>query len=183
MLKVLIFLGFLLLSLRFFYWVGSSLFIEERWKRVLLAQTAEGLFLLFLFAQMFGNVTVLSMGKNDMWNTVGFFLLFVGVCASFAAKHQMASGWVYAAAKSANPQKLLTFGLFAYVRHPIYSSVVLSYAGAEMLVGSWLWVSALFLFIPFYLQARNEEKILLKHFGLQYQAYQRRVKMLIPFLL
>lgn len=78
--------------------------------------------------------------------------------------------------------RLITHGIYAWVRHPLYTSVILlSYAWA---IG-WQSLPALVLAIATtgFLDAksRHEETRLRKHFP-DYPAYARRVKRLIPFL-
>ncbi len=177
--------GFILLFLRFSYWIGLSLTIQEKkWKWVVFSQCAEA-FLLFLIAtQLFGKKNIFPM-HQDIWVVVaGFLLVVIGVVGAFAAKRQLGNLWVYAAASRVTPkQKLVTSGVYKIVRHPIYAGFVVSYVGMELLMGSWLWISFLFFFIPFFLQAKKEETLLVAHFGKKYTDYQLRTKMLIPFVL
>jgi protein-S-isoprenylcysteine O-methyltransferase Ste14 len=184
MLELLKLLGFTFLLLRFFYWVGSSLLLnEKKWKLVLLSQCIEGLLLLFIFSQIVGTIRILPMQSSLQQVCVGLFLVIVGVGSAFLAKRQLGDSWVYAAVYGVKPkQHLVTTGIYAIVRHPIYVSFAISYIGIELLAGSWLWVAFLFLFIPAYLQAKKEEKVLIKHFGETYKKYQQTTKMFIPYL-
>ncbi|MGH8298897.1 MAG: methyltransferase family protein [Steroidobacteraceae bacterium] len=78
--------------------------------------------------------------------------------------------------------ELVTSGPYAYVRHPIYTGLLLALIGSILAVGL-LW---LFLFIIvlgyFLISARTEEKMMLAQFPDAYPAYRRRTKMLIPFV-
>lgn len=71
--------------------------------------------------------------------------------------------------------------VFSLVRHPLYLSLLLLYLGyvvfVRSLAAAGLWiVSALY----FHYLAVYEEKLLLKKFGAQYQAYQQRVGQWVP---
>lgn len=184
MLELLQFLGFTLLTLRFFYWVGSSLLLnEKKWKLVLLSQCIEGFLLLFIFSQIVGKIIVFPMPTSIWQVLLGLTLVIFGVSSAVLAKKELGSTWVYAAVYGVKPkQRLVTTGIYSLIRHPIYASFAISYIGAEVLVGSWLWIAFLFLFIPAYLQAKKEEVVLLKHFGKKYKDYQQTTRMLVPFI-
>ncbi|HYK08728.1 MAG TPA: isoprenylcysteine carboxylmethyltransferase family protein [Candidatus Eisenbacteria bacterium] len=184
MFELLQLVGFTFLILRFFYWVGSALLLnEKKWKLVLLSQCIEGLLLLFIFSQIVGTIHILPMQASLLQVYVGLFLVIVGVGSAFLAKRQLGDSWVYAAVYGVKPkQHLVTTGIYAIVRHPIYVSFAIGYIGIELLAGSWLWIAFLFLFIPAYMQGKKEEKILLKHYGEKYKKYQQNTKMLIPYL-
>lgn len=74
-------------------------------------------------------------------------------------------------------------GVFGYVRHPVYLSEVLLYAGLLMMsislaaVVIWLIGTGFLYYI-----SRYEEKALLAHFGEEYQQYMKEVPMWIPHL-
>ncbi len=81
-------------------------------------------------------------------------------------------------------KSLITTGLYAYVRHPMYFGVLL------LLLGYLLWlpsvknlvfvvISIIYLIVGSLL----EEAKLLDRFGEEYLEYRRRAKMLIPFII
>lgn len=77
---------------------------------------------------------------------------------------------------------LVQNGVYALVRHPIYSGILFVALGWALFQGSSarvLYVAVLFLF--FVLKSQREERQLVQKFP-AYAAYQRRVRRLIPFL-
>jgi protein-S-isoprenylcysteine O-methyltransferase Ste14 len=74
-------------------------------------------------------------------------------------------------------------GPYRYVRHPIYSGLLLMLLGMAILQGRavGLAVVALFL-IGFRFKAYQEERLLTRHFPAAYPIYRARVKGLIPFV-
>lgn len=184
MFDVIRFAALTLLLLRFTYWVGSSLTIPKGISlRVLVAQITEGVLVFFFFSQFFGKVRFLPMRESIEVQLIGLLFVCVGVATAFIAKKQLGKEWVYSAVYKSSPkEKLVTKGMYAYIRHPLYTGIVVSYVGAELVAGSWLWVSALFIFIPFFYQARREEKFLMEKFGNQYKKYKEKTKMFLPYI-
>lgn len=73
-------------------------------------------------------------------------------------------------------------GAYRWVRHPIYSGIILGALGLGFLRGGWLGLLyTLILFIFFDIKSRREEVWLREKYG-GYAAYQQRVCKLIPFL-
>jgi len=78
--------------------------------------------------------------------------------------------------------ELVQTGLYAFVRHPIYSGLIASSLGWAMIRGSSLMlIYALILFIFFEFKTRREEQQLERVF-VDYAEYKQRVKKLIPFV-
>jgi protein-S-isoprenylcysteine O-methyltransferase Ste14 len=80
--------------------------------------------------------------------------------------------------------QLIQSGPYAFVRHPMYSGLIL------MLLGTVVWYGSGLGFILFvacilgtWFKLRQEEKILTRHFGSTYSSYRKRVRALIPFVL
>lgn len=79
--------------------------------------------------------------------------------------------------------ELVTSGPYAYVRHPIYTGILLM-AFAAALTGSFWGIGILaFVVIVFILRIGKEERIMLELFPDAYPAYRKRTKALIPFVL
>lgn len=76
---------------------------------------------------------------------------------------------------------LVTTGAFALVRHPLYLSLVLLWAGASIALLSWFMALCTIALVPaFVARARLEERLLVDHFGDAYRRYAARVPMLLP---
>jgi protein-S-isoprenylcysteine O-methyltransferase Ste14 len=78
--------------------------------------------------------------------------------------------------------ELVTAGPYAYVRHPIYTGLILMAVGTA-LTGYIVGIVALLLSCAVYLiRIGTEERIMLELFPHEYPAYQARTKKLIPFV-
>jgi protein-S-isoprenylcysteine O-methyltransferase Ste14 len=80
--------------------------------------------------------------------------------------------------------QLVERGPFRFVRHPMYTGLILVYVGIGWAVQSWAAVvltSLAATMLPAY-RIPVEEKTLISEFGEQYMSYSKRVKRLIPFI-
>jgi protein-S-isoprenylcysteine O-methyltransferase Ste14 len=78
--------------------------------------------------------------------------------------------------------QLITNGVYRYVRHPMYVSLLLHGLGQTLLLPNW--VAGPSFLIPFgllvALRVAPEEQMMLDTFGEDYESYQARTKRLIP---
>ena len=82
-----------------------------------------------------------------------------------------------------NTTKLVSSGLYHYIRHPMYGSLLI--LGLGMFLKSMTWYSfILFMIISvaLFITCKVEEKEMLKKFGDEYRAYIFKTKMFIPYL-
>lgn len=78
--------------------------------------------------------------------------------------------------------KLCTSGLYRFVRHPIYSFILLFCLGLALQAGSLLkYLLTFLLAIVFYYKSKFEEKYLFQKYP-EYEAYSRFVPRFIPFI-
>lgn len=85
--------------------------------------------------------------------------------------------------RSGRTEPLIVKGPYRYVRHPLYSDVVLLLLGWWLLLDySFLLISALLLLLWFgFVVTRFEERELRAIFGDDYEEYSRRVPRIVPF--
>ena len=79
---------------------------------------------------------------------------------------------------------LVTSGPYAFVRHPIYTGLLLAISGSALAIGEWRAALALALAsLALWHKLRLEERWMRRQFGEAYQTYCQKVAALIPFLL
>ncbi|HET9946608.1 MAG TPA: isoprenylcysteine carboxylmethyltransferase family protein [Patescibacteria group bacterium] len=137
-----------------------------------------------IFLQLAGIITLFPF-KNVWVEVLGFLLVVMGLTISIVARKELDTNWSHAADYEIKKNHtLIKTGIYHFIRHPIYFGLALSWIGAEMVAGSYLYVSFFALFIAFYIQGKREEKNFLRsHFGAEYKEYMKKTKMLIPFIL
>lgn len=80
--------------------------------------------------------------------------------------------------------QLVTNGLYAYIRHPLYSSLLFLAWGAFLKQPSWIGLLLALGSTGFlYATARVEETENKRTFGPAYEAYMKRSKMFFPYIL
>ena len=80
--------------------------------------------------------------------------------------------------------RIIQTGPYALVRHPIYTGISLAMLATAVMLGTaFSYLGAALFTLSFYLKARLEERFLREELGAEaYDAYARRVPMLVPFL-
>jgi len=112
----------------------------------------------------------------------GFGVILVSIVINLLARQELARNWSPLAGTSAE-QSLIKSGIYAHIRHPIYTSGILLSLGLA-LVTSRLGGLALFILavIAFVVRINAEEKALLAKFGVEYQEYAQNTGALLPKL-
>ncbi|MCO6474606.1 MAG: isoprenylcysteine carboxylmethyltransferase family protein [Melioribacteraceae bacterium] len=80
--------------------------------------------------------------------------------------------------------QLHTSGLYSFIRHPQYLSQILADIGAAVALMSYIALPLVLLIeLPlFLLRAKEEERILKKHFGDEFVSYKKKSGFIFPFI-
>jgi protein-S-isoprenylcysteine O-methyltransferase Ste14 len=114
--------------------------------------------------------------------TVGIVIMLAGVLFAIWARRHLGENW------SARPEirvghELVRSGPYKYVRHPIYSGILLGMSGTAIYVGKWrAMVAVILVWLLFRAKAGREEARLAKEFGLVYEEQKRKTGFLFPRL-
>lgn len=112
----------------------------------------------------------------------GLGLLGFGLGFAVWARQALADNWS-GAIQQLSTQALVTKGPYRYVRHPIYSGILLAALGTFLLKPSGASLIGFVLLIAVYsLKTKREERFLRHAFENQYTAYSRRSWRLIPLV-
>jgi len=80
--------------------------------------------------------------------------------------------------------ELVERGPYRFVRHPIYTGMLIMFFATALAQGHAAGVAGvLLMFVSFWIKLDREEKLMLKQFPKRYAAYQQRAKRIIPFVL
>jgi protein-S-isoprenylcysteine O-methyltransferase Ste14 len=113
---------------------------------------------------------------------VGALLVALGIGLAIFARVYLGRNWGTPMSRKQDPE-LITGGPYAFIRHPIYSGIILGLLGTIVGLGV-VWVLPFILLVPYFIySARREEEFMCQQFGETYRAYMRRTSMLVPFVL
>jgi protein-S-isoprenylcysteine O-methyltransferase Ste14 len=113
---------------------------------------------------------------------IGAVVFAVGLGLAVWARIHLGRNWGMPMTQRAEPD-LVTAGPYRFVRHPIYSGLLLGVIGTALATDLLGMIIAVVLTAFFYYSASVEEKNLIAMFPTSYPAYRTATKMLIPFVL
>jgi protein-S-isoprenylcysteine O-methyltransferase Ste14 len=119
---------------------------------------------------------------SPILQVVGLILLAAGLGLAVGARIYLGRNWGMPMTARADPE-LVTSGPYRFVRHPIYSGLLLALLGTALATNLY-WLIALIVAGAYFIySATVEERLMTTSFPADYASYQAHTKMLIPFVL
>lgn len=117
------------------------------------------------------------------FHVAGFILAAIGIVGTFAAQMAMGTSWRIGVDPEETTE-LVTDGVFAHVRNPIYTFMVVAWIGLALLVPTWVSLASIAVgILAFQVQVRLvEEPHLIRTHGEPYLAWARNVGRFVPGL-
>ena len=142
--------------------------------------------LVFFFAllvSLWEFVTVQGMVfRFSVLSVTGLVLFVVGVGIRLVGKRTLGKYYSYGL-RLLPDHKLVTGGIYKYVRHPISLAVLVYDPGIPLIFSSLYGFLITLALVPLILyRIEIEERMLIQKFGDEYRNYMRRTKKIIPFL-
>jgi protein-S-isoprenylcysteine O-methyltransferase Ste14 len=119
----------------------------------------------------------------DLARAGGAVICVLGLLVAIWSRRTLAGNW------SSNVtfrqgHELIKSGPYHFVRHPIYTGILLMCFGQAIANGRLhSWLGFLILCLGFWIKLQQEESLMLRHFPDAYSSYRKRVKALVPFLI
>ena len=112
---------------------------------------------------------------------VGLILVVLGLGFAVWARQHLGANWS-SAVELKDRHTLIRSGPYRYVRHPIYTGLLMAAAGTAIVVGEWRGALAVALaFVALVYKSRHEERRMQETF-VEYADYCRTTPALIPFI-
>jgi protein-S-isoprenylcysteine O-methyltransferase Ste14 len=113
---------------------------------------------------------------------IGFAIAAMGIACAIVSRLVLGRFWSNTVSLK-HDHRLVQAGPFAWVRHPIYTGVVLAGVGTAMALGTLAGLLGLAIGTAAVLRKMGiEERLLGEHFGDAHALYRERVKRLIPYI-
>ena len=110
----------------------------------------------------------------------GIALTAAGLALAFWARYHLGRNWSSQITLKEG-HTLVCTGPYRYLRHPIYSGILLGLVGTALAVGRYRALLGVALaFVGFWWKARQEDVWLARAFGEQFEAQRRRTGRLLP---
>ena len=138
----------------------------------------ETLGLLLTIAATFGYV-------NHRWirlpATIGLMAMALALWLFYRSHADLGTNWS-ATLEVREDHRLVTTGVYARVRHPMYTALFAYAIGQALLFPNWIAGPACLVAftLMFLLRFRAEERMLLERFGRDYESYMSRTRRLVP---
>ena len=142
----------------------------------------------WVIGQMLLMGAVLALGGlfpgENFWRgsgLMGGIIMGIGGLTGLAGVASLRSG-LTPFPKPRDQSRLIQTGIYGLMRHPLYTSVIVTAVGWGLFRQSWLALAAAGLLALFFdRKARHEEAYLRGQFAV-YREYERRVRRFIPFV-
>jgi protein-S-isoprenylcysteine O-methyltransferase Ste14 len=119
---------------------------------------------------------------NQLMIIIGLIMLVAGVVIRFIAMATLKMNFS-GLLRIREGHTLVTNGIYHWIRHPAYLGAILIFLAFPIMLSSPLGFMVMFLLVPYLMHRITlEEKMLVEHFGSEYQEYMKTSKRLIPFL-
>jgi len=121
---------------------------------------------------------------HTVWTRVtGDVLCVLGLFVTLWARRALAGNWS-SDVTFKQEHELIKTGPYQFVRHPIYTGLLVMCLGTAIEIGRGRsWLALPLMAIAFWIKLKQEERLLQRHFPDEYPSYQKQVKALVPFVL
>jgi len=124
---------------------------------------------------------------HTLFSSIGYLGMYINIGCAIIALFLILNGWynIYRKywSKQTGSGKLVTSGVYKFIRHPQYTGLLLLSLGMMI---EWATLPMLIMFpvmVFMYTRlAKKEEKDMISEFGEDYKRYMARTKMFVPFI-
>ena len=170
-----------------YWWLSARNVKANRWREPLASQLVHRVPLLLavvLLAAprwMPGVLKTRFLPAGASVSVLGLVLVAAGLAFSVWARRHLGRNWSGSVVVKED-HSLIRTGPYHYVRHPIYTGLLLAFMGMAVTVGEWRGVLAFVLvFASLALKSRAEERRMREAFP-EYEQYQRESAAIVPFV-
>jgi protein-S-isoprenylcysteine O-methyltransferase Ste14 len=169
------------------YWFFAALNVKRTQRRERIGSLllnrgllAIGAFLLAFARQPLSWLSERFLPLSMAFYWVGLVMLIAGLAFAIWARRHLGRNWSGIVTVKQD-HELVRSGPYGFVRHPIYTGLLLAILGTAVAIGEWRGLIAFALITAgFVLKFKTEERFMSETFGEQYARYRAEVPALIP---
>jgi protein-S-isoprenylcysteine O-methyltransferase Ste14 len=126
----------------------------------------------------------LSVTPHADWTgAMGASICVLGLFVTLWARWTLGGNWS-SAVTFKQGHELIRTGPYRFVRHPIYTGLLVMALGTALDLGQLrCWLALPLMASAFWIKLKQEERLLLRHFPQEYPIYKKQVKALVPFVI
>lgn len=159
--------------------------VHKEKKSIVETGTMTLFFLLFcgIVKSQMGFLSIPDKRINGTLIILGTLMIALGTCMNIMGRMNLGRNWANQI-KIYDEHTLVRTGMYQWVRHPLYASIIYMFYGACLVYRNQLaFLAVTLVFIPFmYYRAKQEENLLGQRFS-EYYHYQQKTGMFFPKIL
>lgn len=169
------------------WWVGARLAFSRDARHLVRQETWPQFLRHWLpvhggFWAMFVSAALGERHSYGLREVIGLLVTATGLLLAVVSRRSLGRQWS-GAVTIFERQVLITGGPYEYVRHPIYSGLLLAACGSALAIGTWTADTGLLaMLVGFTIKLRREERFMADQFGLIYRLYRVGTYRLVPFV-
>jgi protein-S-isoprenylcysteine O-methyltransferase Ste14 len=171
------------------YWLVSAFTVKrtaepQRLLSALAHRVPVGLgWFLLAYQELPPPLNLMLMPHTDWARVIGAAICVFGLFVTIWARWTLAGNWS-SDVTFKQGHELVKTGPYHFVRHPIYTGLLVMCLGSAIEIGRLrCFLSLVVVGIGFWIKLKQEERLMLRHFPAEYPAYQKQVKALVPFVI
>lgn len=155
--------------------------LETPWERVQhMVPVVLAFWLLFEGRWLAFDMQLFAESPGVLW--AGVLVTALGVGIGVWARLSLGTNWSGMVTLKKG-HELIRSGLYRWIRHPIYTGILLAFLGTELIQGHVRGLLGfVILWLSFYFKARREENFLRQEFGEGFEEHARHTGMFLPKL-
>jgi protein-S-isoprenylcysteine O-methyltransferase Ste14 len=120
---------------------------------------------------------------TDAMQIIAVAVCVWGLWICIWARRTLAGNWS-SSVTFKQDHELIRTGPYRFVRHPIYTGILLMVLAVVIAAGRLhCWLGLVLMAVGFWIKLSQEERLLLRHFPEAYPLYQKQVKALVPWVI
>ncbi len=153
---------------------------HDQW---LLASSLTGLAIIPLIYFVTSEPRFADYPFSPVWGWIGLLLMLAALVLLYETHRQLGRNWSVTL-DTRKKHTLVDTGLYAYVRHPMYSAFWLLALAQAALLPNWIagFSGIVGWGILFFLRVGREERLMIETFGDEYRDYMHRTKRVLPLI-